>query len=661
MKPLSLALAILLSSSALFAAADLSITAAPAPGLLRAGFSFTLYFTIHNAGPDAAKDVNVSVASNNGTPVDCHCSIGDIAAGASSAVAATLTPPAGTITITATVTSSTADDNASNNTTSQTLTVSGDPDVVLTMFAPQRQDLGLPFTLQVNVGNGSKTAAHNVDVTIDFPFYVSIRTLPDGCTSPGSGRVVCHIDVLPASQPGTLRQFDIGLVAPNDFGSATLVFTGIALEAEHDFDPINNTARATTALYRTFYVGSTANDGPSTLRQAILDANAGCGTVPCAIAFRIQEASATPWKTIHIVSPLPPITTAVRIDGATQSALVLPANTKGPDIEISGGPNAGDGLVIAACGAEVANLAINGFPGNGISITWTSCQGFIATTLHHLFIGTDPTGAEARPNLRGIGTSAQNGTLFTSGPQGIGAENDIHDCVISGNLRSGVFDLSARVSLWRNRIGVKAHADETLPNGNAGVYIGPGGYGSDVGPNVFAASSTTDFAALANVIAFNGQMGVAVAAGTGSVGIRHNRIWGNAGLGIDIGLDGAQSGVPGPVITLAHYDPVSKQTLIEGDATRMNDTFGPRVDLYANDAPDPSGFGEAQRPLGNAVFDNNSLHFHLAVSGDLTGQFITGTTTHVLYVGFAKPPEPNGIDQGFLSSTSELSRPVEVR
>src|SRR5207248_7771878 len=135
-----------------------------------------------------------------------------------------------------------------------------------------------------------------------------------------------------------------------------------------------------------------------------------------------------------------------------------------------------------------------------------------------------------------------------NGANGIGPSIDIRNCVISGNLRSGVFALSGRLNVWTNRIGVKAHADEPLPNGNAGVYIGPGGYGSDVNQS--------------NVIAFNGQMGVGVAAGTGDVSIADNRIWGNAGLGIDVGLDGPQSSAtPVPTLTVAHYDPVSKQTV----------------------------------------------------------------------------------------------------
>ncbi|MBV9188566.1 MAG: hypothetical protein JO093_23365, partial [Acidobacteria bacterium] len=48
----------------------------------------------------------------------------------------------------------------------------------------------------------------------------------------------------------------------------------------------------------------------------------------------------------------------------------------------------------------------------------------------------------------------------------------------------------------------------------------------------------------------------------------------------------------------------------------------------------------------------------LAVDGDLTGQFISATMTRIRYVGFAKP---EGIDQLFLTQTSEFSPAIEVR
>src|SRR5437016_8498843 len=127
---------------------------------------------------------------------------------------------------------------------------------------------------------------------------------------------------------------------------------------------------------------------------------------------------------------------------------------------------AGDGLTIQSdYGAEVANLAINGFMGNGIAVvapTSVSPKSH-SVNLHDLYIGTDPTGASSAPNgLRGIGIT----DFATSSIR-------ISRSVLSGNTRSGIFVTAGRVVIQDNRIGVKAHSDEPLPNGASGIYLGP--------------------------------------------------------------------------------------------------------------------------------------------------------------------------------------------
>jgi hypothetical protein len=238
----------------------------------------------------------------------------------------------------------------------------------------------------------------------------------------------------------------------------------------------------------------------------------------------------------------------------------------------------------------------------------------------------------------------------------------IHDCVISGNTLSGIFDLVGRVNIWGNRIGVKAHSDDPLPNGASGIFIGPGGFGSAIGQNVSLSNP-------GNVIAFNGETGIAVAASVSYVSILGNRIWGNRLLGIDIGLDGptlsAKSDfntlLTAPTLTLAHYDSVSKHTVIEADVQA-----GSAISFFANDSIDPSGYGQGQRPLGNTPLGPypTGTHYHFEVDGDLTGQFVTATSTRIGYNGFAKPAgaiKAEGLDAGFLTQTSEFSRAIEVR
>jgi hypothetical protein len=669
MKSLVITAALVLCSVSLFGSADLVTTVfAPSP-LLRAGYSSSVFFQVLNNGPDTAAAVKLSISSD--VPNTCSCDLGDIPPGQLRTGNVSYVVPSinGTISFSATASSNTQDPNSSNNSASVVVNVSTDPDLAIHLSTPFIQDLSLPFTAVISLDNASKTTSHDVEVTIDFDSDVAVRSLPAGCTSVMAGRVVCRVDSVSTTATDTPGpKFTLQLLAPSAYSNGFVTFKAVVTEREHDFDPISNSVTQQMALYKTFYVINTNNDGGGSLRFAILDANGQCReTESCAIAFRIDQAATTPLRSILITSPLPPVTAPhIRIDGATQSAFSGNKNPDGPDVEITGGGTLdSDGLVVTNCGAEVANLAINGFVRNGVSVGQTQasqCAFGGGTNLHHLFVGTDPTGSIARPNARGIGTSFFNG-FSSSSVTSIGVT--ISDSVISGNLHSGIFGLSGRLTVQRNRIGVKAHSDDPLPNGNAGVLIGVGGFGSDVG-----ASSSFSSAASpgqdGNVIAFNGEMGVAVAAGVADVAIRRNRIWGNKLLGIDIGLDGptqSTGGVTMPAITLAHYDPVTQQTVIEGtiSPTSPASTFNAEVGLFANDAPDPTGLGEGQRSIGVAdVPTNQPNRFRFTVDGDLTGQFISATMTRIQYNGFAKP-QPDGIANLFFSQTSEFSPAIEVR
>src|SRR5262245_1829793 len=68
------------------------------------------------------------------------------------------------------------------------------------------------------------------------------------------------------------------------------------------------------ALLSTFLVSTTADSGPGSLRQAILDSNAATG-VSNTITFNIPGGGV---RTIEASSPLPTITTRTLLDGASQ-------------------------------------------------------------------------------------------------------------------------------------------------------------------------------------------------------------------------------------------------------------------------------------------------------------------------------------------------------
>ncbi|MEA2339722.1 MAG: hypothetical protein QOE82_3729 [Thermoanaerobaculia bacterium] len=137
----------------------------------------------------------------------------------------------------------------------------------------------------------------------------------------------------------------------------------------------------------------------------------------------------------------------------------------------------------------------------------------------------------------------------------------IDHCVISGNVRSGIFVLDGFVTISENRIGVKAHSDEPLPNGASGIYIGASSLQLSETPAISS-----------NVIAYNREFGIAVNPAK-FTSFSTNRIWGNGNAAIDYGLNNAPTPVntgsygglmPSPVITSARYDSASDKTVITG-------------------------------------------------------------------------------------------------
>jgi len=176
-----------------------------------------------------------------------------------------------------------------------------------------------------------------------------------------------------------------------------------------------------------FSVTTTADSGPGSLRQAILDSDAATGGSNT-IAFAILGQGA---QAIAPLSPLPAITNPVLIDGFSQRGYA-----GAPLIELSGSQaGAANGLTIAGSGVTVRGLDINSFAeGAGILISGTSATG---NSIEANDIGTDSAGTRALPNHFGIqilsgaddnlvgGVTAADGNLiaFNAGP-GVDVEGD---------------------------------------------------------------------------------------------------------------------------------------------------------------------------------------------------------------------------------------------
>ena len=640
-----LLLALILSSPALAQSADLAVSleVAPMPAVpLRPGDIVEWRAMVRNLGPDAATRVFFN-STLTFTQVCTEQVFATLAPGESRAVDCSAALPRETYAvISVSAGSDTVDPDFENNYTQVNFDLLTPPDLAVYTFPPQVVDAALPFDLRVIYTNASRTAATDVEVQLDIPGIGSVVSAPPGCTAAGF-HITCDIGDVPAA-PGEFGQLDFVLMAPDQSARSLPVAVAI-YGAEDDLKPDSNFVERATTTFRTFFVTNTTDDGSGSLRQALHDANAACNdnSVPCKIAFRIANA-AEKWLTIRPQSPLPAVNVSVAVDGAVQANYNSDSNPHGPEIEINGeSVRAGNGIESARGCLIVRGLTINGFPGSGIHLGGGGCAE--RQIVEENYIGTDPTAMRAVPNQRGV---------VSTGPGG-SDPSPIRRNVISGNTRSGIFVASGELRISENIIGLTRGATAPLGNGASGVYLGPGSFGTDV---------------IDNYIGFNQHFGISLDRGARYSAFRGNSFQANWNLAIDFGLDGPTTDVPDestldrpvrrPIIGSAVYNAAADQTRIEGSTETHRDRHQVWVDVYANDEPDESGYGEGQYFLGTVMADFDG-HFSLTIKGRPPGPWIAATSTRLNIIGFAKAPRPTAIHgSGLVSTTSEFSRTVRA-
>jgi hypothetical protein len=369
-------------------------------------------------------------------------------------------------------------------------------------------------------------------------------------------------------------------------------------------------------LLSTFLVNTTSDSGAGSLRQAILDSNAGTGGTNT-IDFDIPGQGV---QTIAPLSTLPAITNPVLIDGFSQ-----PGYSSTPLIELSGSQttaNGVDGLTITGSDITVRGLDINNFSsqsgqsygGAGILISGASATG---NWIYGDFLGTDPTGTLADPDEYGVEIDAgASGNLI--GTNGDGVNDAVERNLLSGNSQAGVWisDQGTEGNVVAgNYIGTDVTATRAL--GNAGVItVADGGY-ADAGVGIVDGASSNwigvnpnggmAVADEGNVISANEWDGVEIAAGANSNVVAGNRI----------GTDGSG------VFPLANtYNGVE----ILGGST--NNTVGGTVAAAGNLISDNGGAGVAveDTSVGNAVLEN-SIYANTGLAIDLDDDGVTANST----------------------------------
>ncbi len=286
-----------------------------------------------------------------------------------------------------------------------------------------------------------------------------------------------------------------------------------------------------------------------------------------------------------------------------------------------GGPTAADRNIIS---------------GNTDGVRITTDSGYTSNVIQNNYIGTNASGTAAIPNtVNGISVSGSSNTIvgnLISGNLGFGLE-------IGGGFLSGDSNI-----VQGNRIGTRAGGVSPLPNGYNGVLV-------DGSNNIIGGTGPGQ----GNTVAYNFGVGVAISTGTGN-SIRGNSIHDNVphpylnddgtvasydfGIGIDLGWDGVTpngSGPDGPnnfqnfpVITKAVKNLDGTVTIT---GTLQSDATGPfTIDLFANSAADPSGYGQGEKYVGSvtdAAFNNSTglWEFTATVDGVSLGMAISATAT----------------------------------
>jgi IPT/TIG domain/S-layer homology domain len=457
-------------------------------------------------------------------------------------------------------------------------------------------------------------------------------------------------------------------------------------------------ARAALALFvvaasmtaSTLSVTNTDDSGPGSLRQAMLDANAGAGGDT--IAFAI------PGSGVHTISPLtalPDIAVPLTIDGYTQPGSSVNTLAVGDDavllIELEGtqAPVGTTGLSVRANGAVIRGLVVNRF-GIGIDLGYAAGQMLGGHVFQGNFVGTDPTGATALGNAyTGVAASAPNVTIGGPNP---GDRNVIsansHVTVLDANLElytgtgpgvqgsivlgnyigtdaTGIIGISALISpgglyvegfgvtiggsnpgegnvisgnsqamyifdgntVRGNLIGTDATGSQPVPNGN-GIHINGAG-------NLIGGTGSGE----GNTIAFNGAAAIAVT-GTANA-IRGNSIFEN-GFGIALGGPEPKPNDPGdgdagpnnsqnfPLVTTVLYQ--GAHTTVEGVLNSApNTTFD--LDFYSDSLclPRPHDYLQGRTYLGSGQLTtdaNGDASFSAILTASLEqGQPVTVTAT----------------------------------
>jgi hypothetical protein len=268
----------------------------------------------------------------------------------------------------------------------------------------------------------------------------------------------------------------------------------------------------------------------------------------------------------------------------------------------------------------------NVISGNGLSGVLIQNPGATGNRVQGNFIGTDASGQLDLGN-------GEDGVFISGGVNNVvGGTTPGAGNLLSGNGLSGIeiWNNASGNLVQGNQIGTDATGANGLGNTEHGIYI------QNSSRNTVGGTA----AGAGNVIAFNQLDGVFVESGTNNL-VRANSIFGNAGLGIDLGANGVTANDAGdadvgantlqnhPVLTSALANLNGSTTMSGRLLSRATASF--TIEFFANLACDASGNGEGQQSIGLTnvlTAANGSNCFTVTFTNTIpAGRFITATAT----------------------------------
>lgn len=504
------------------------------------------------------------------------------------------------------------------------LGASADPQVSLSFFAAGAH-VNTPVTLSISLSESGGLPISGGTLSLSYPNFRNTGVNSTTCAG---------ATVTAANGTSTLSVTSINIVT-SSFCQVTVemqpLLSGTQLVTAPAGSAFANgagqfnlgTSAASLCVEAPYVVTNTADSGPGSLRQAILDANApSCASGLVAdIKFSIPVAAGPAVQTIQPLSILPAITRAegVNIDAYTQAGATR--NTS----PLGSGNNANLTVILngSACTAtcvglqfasttgtsSVSGLAVHSFNSHGIFVT----GGSVLVTGN--YIGTDPGGNNAFTSAKGI-VAAGGVTLVGDGtPAGIN--------LISGN-QVGI-DVSSTVSVNSNQVG--------------GTRGGLPGLANGIGIVMSSGSGTVN----GNLVRYNTNAGIQYDVQNVPVLLDGNASYGNGGPGIDILGDGATLNDASEADGIQNY-PAITSVLHAGGNTIVSGTIqtspgadggGSLMQLFSNPTLPAAGRTEGQSIIFTGLMPTLDASgfgtFNLTIPG--THDFVSGT----LYAGGANP------------------------